>query len=452
MPSVIAGRFELLSQAGTGGMSSVYRARDHQTNRIVAVKVLKLDRPFDLARFAREAELLASVIHPNVVDYVAHGEADGVHYLVQEWVDGITLGTQLSTVGVTALEGVAIGLGVARALDAAHSMGAVHRDIKPNNIILAGGEPDRVKLVDFGIARLANDAGVLTKTGVLVGTPAYMSPEQARGSIQIGPQTDVWALGCVLFESLAGRTPFAGATPSAIRAKVLLGEPPSLESLCPEAPDELVELVHEMLTKDITVRPADGGVVVSRLLALPPIPEGPRRRFGAPISPTDAIMRVKPARGSAPRPAPSAFIMFNALASAGQAPPDRDSELAKIAERHRMDLHVFDDGSAVFSSLESGKEGALDAARAALDLQHDVGDGAISVFGQAPDDDTICDAIDRGSELAERATMAALFGEIVDGEAAVVHVDDIIADLVVDEMPVDTTEGGRVLRGNPRRG
>ncbi|MGE5185783.1 MAG: protein kinase domain-containing protein, partial [Acidobacteriota bacterium] len=338
-----------------------------------------------------------------------------------------------------------------RALDAAHSIGAVHRDIKPNNIILAGGEPDRVKLVDFGIARLANEAGVLTKTGVLVGTPSYMSPEQARGSIHIGPATDVWSLGCVLFESLAGRTPFAGATPSAIRAKVLLGEPPPLESLVPEAPDELCALVHEMLSKDIAVRPADGGAVVSRLLALPPIPEGPRRRFGAPPPATDSLVRARPAQGSAPRPAPSAFVMFNALVSAGNEPKDRDGELAKIAERHRMDLHVFDDGSAVFAAHEPGKEGALDAARAALELQQDVGDGAISVFGQAPNDDTICDSIDRGSELAERAAMTALFGEIVDGQGPVVHVDEIIADLVVDELPVEESEDGRVLRGTPRR-
>jgi hypothetical protein len=443
--SVIAGRFEMLSQAGAGGMSSVFRARDLQTSRIVAVKVLKLDRPFDLARFAREASTLASVHHPHVVDYVAHGQAEGIHFLVQEWVDGITLGTQMTTLGTTALEGVAISLGVARALEATHAVGIVHRDIKPNNIILAGGEADRVKLVDFGIARLANESGVLTKTGVLVGTPAYMSPEQARGSINLGTQTDVWSLGCVLFEALTGRTPFSGATPSAIRAKVLLGEPPSLEAMCAEAPDELVALVADMLTKDITMRPTDGGAVVARLLGLPPIPQGPRRRFGAPMQPTDAIMR-KPARGSAPRPAPSAFVMFNAL-----APADNDDKLARIAERHRLDLHVFDDGSAVFASHEEGQAGALEAARAALELQEDIGDGAISVFGQANDDDTICDAIDRGSELAERAAMTALFAEVVDGEGPAIHVDDAIADMIVDEIPIERSDEGVVLRGSRRR-
>src|SRR5258706_4815007 len=157
-------------------MSSVYRARDLATSHTVAVKVLKLDRPYDLVRFGREAQTLASVSHPNVVGYVAHGEADGVHFLVQEWVDGITLGTQMSTLGVTAPEGVSIAIGVARALEATHSFGIVHRDIKPSNVILAGGEVGRVKLVDFGVARLANDAIVLTRSGVLVGTPAYMSP------------------------------------------------------------------------------------------------------------------------------------------------------------------------------------------------------------------------------------------------------------------------------------
>jgi serine/threonine protein kinase len=447
----IGGRFELLSQAGTGGMSSVYRARDLTSGRTVAVKVLKLDRPYDLVRFGREANTLASVHHPNVVAYVAHGEADGVHFLVQEWVDGITLATQMATLGTTAREGVAIALGVARALEATHALGVVHRDIKPSNVILAGGEVGRVKLVDFGVARLANEAGVLTKSGVLVGTPAYMSPEQAKGSIHIGPAADVWALGCVLFETLGARTPFAGPTPQAIRAKVLLGEPPSLDALCPEAPDELVQLVYDMLTKDIAGRPTDGNATVERLYALPPVPEGPRRVFGEPTLSTDSMVRQRPARGSAPRPAPSAFVMFNALAPiSGDGPSDRDAELAKIAQRHRMDLHVFDDGSAVFASYHHGKEAALDAARAALDLQDDIdpGEGAISVFGsEGNNDDTIADAIDRGATLAERAAMSALFGEVVDGQAAAVLVDDLIADLVIDEIPIDRTDEGAVLRG-----
>jgi len=442
--SRIGGRFELLSQAGTGGMSSVYRARDLQTGRNVAVKVLKLDRPYDLVRFGREAHMLAAVDHPNVVGYVAHGEDDGVHYLVQEWVDGITLGTQMGTLGVTAREGVAIALGVARALEATHAIGVIHRDIKPSNIILAGGLVDRVKLVDFGVARLANEAGVLTKSGVLVGTPAYMSPEQARGSILIQPSADVWALGCVLFETLSARTPFSGATPQAIRAKVLLGEPPSLDALCPESPDELVQLVYDMLTKDPTGRPTDGGAAVARLLALPPVPEGPRRVFGEPTLSTDSMVRARPARGSAPRPVPSAFVMFNALAPVA----GRDAELESIAQRHRMDLHVFDDGSAVFASYEHGKEAALDAARAALDLHEDIepGEGAIAVFGAAGNDDTIAEAIDRGATLAERAAMSALFGEVVDGQAAAIQVDDMIADFVVEELPIDRTEEGAVLR------
>ena len=428
-------------------MSSVFRARDVTTGQTVAVKVLKLDRPYDLVRFGREAGLLASVHHPNVVAYIAHGQDEtGVNFLVQEWVDGITLGPQMSTLGTTVVEGIAVALGVSRALEASHSIGAVHRDIKPNNIILAGGEVDRVKLVDFGVARLANEAGVLTRSGVMVGTPAYMSPEQAKGSIHIGPQADVWALGCVLFEMMSARTPFSGATPQAIRAKVLLGDPPSLEALCPEAPDELVELVYEMLQKDPDRRPADGGAVVARLYALPPIPDGPRRCFGQPVTGTDSMIRQRTPRGSAPRPMPSAFVMFNALAPV----VGRDEELAKIAERHKMDLHVFDDGSAVFASYEEGKHGALEAARAALEVQGSVGEGAISVFGAAGNDDTVAQAIDRGATLAERAAMGALFGEVVDGEAGAIQLDDVIADLLVEELPVDRSDEGAVLR-SPRK-
>src|SRR6185503_16151087 len=170
----------MLSQAGTGGMGSVFRARDVKTGRIVAVKVLKLDRMFDLARFEREAAMLASVTSDHIVDYIAHGEAEGIHFLAQEWVDGITLSTHEQTIGTTVSDAVVIAHGIARALGAIHKLGVIHRDIKPANIILAGGEIERIKLVDFGIARQTDSAGVLTRTGMLVGTPSYMSPEQAR--------------------------------------------------------------------------------------------------------------------------------------------------------------------------------------------------------------------------------------------------------------------------------
>jgi hypothetical protein len=445
---VIAGRFEMLAQAGAGGMSTVFRARDLQTSRVVAVKILKLDRPFDLKRFAREAQLLAQVRHENVVDYVAHGESDGVHYLAQEWVDGVTLATQTSTIGTTAREAVTIASGVARALAATHALGVIHRDIKPPNVILVGGSPHRVKVVDFGIARLANDAGVLTRTGVLVGTPAYMSPEQARGAIHIEPAADVWSLGCLLFELLTGRAAFAGKTHAAIRAKVLLGEHASIEASCPEAPRELVALVDDMLHKDASLRPADGSAATERLAALPEVADGPRRRFGH--SEHATLSARVGGRGSKPG---RAFVMFRAIAHADGAapPPERDAQLANIAKLHHMDVHLFDDGSAVLASHSEGKQAALAAAFAAIEVHREVPSGAVSVFGVGGAGDSVNAAIDRGAVLAEHAAMSALFGEVVDDSGARVYADDTIVELVGGDLAIERAPEGAVVRAARRK-
>ena len=276
---VLGGRFQPLAQAGRGAMGSVYRARDLDTGQIVALKVLTLDRPFDLVRFGREATLLAKIQHPHVVNYVHHGQSDGVHYLVQEWVEGPTLADKLHATGVSVAEVVALAIGLAGALEAVHARGIIHRDIKPANLILAGDRFDRVKLVDFGIARLASDAGVLTRAGKLVGTPSYMAPEQARGLINLEAAADVWAFGCVLYEALGGRVAFDGRSPAAVRAKVLLNEPSELAPLCPEAPAPLLELVRSMLAKDPMKRPTTAQLV-ERLGAISAATDGPRRKVG----------------------------------------------------------------------------------------------------------------------------------------------------------------------------
>lgn len=211
---ILGVHFELLAEAARGGMGSVYRGRDLRTNRMVAIKVLNLSNASDHVRFERECQVLARLHHPNVVGYVAHGASpEGTRFLVQEWVDGITLSTQIQTLGLTARDAIKVAIGVSDALGAAHALGAVHRDVKPANIILDAGDPDRVKLVDFGIARMEADAGVLTRAGILVGTPSYMAPEQARGLVAITPAADVWALGCVLYEAISGRKAFAGRSP-----------------------------------------------------------------------------------------------------------------------------------------------------------------------------------------------------------------------------------------------
>jgi serine/threonine protein kinase len=449
---LVADRFELLAHAGRGGMGSVFRARDRISGRVVAVKVLALDRPFDLVRFGREATLLATVHHPNVVEYVAHGMSGNLHYLAQEWVDGTTLFAQMQAVGITVAEAVDVAIGVASALGATHALGMVHRDIKPTNIILVDGDPRRVKLVDFGIARLASEAGVLTRTGMMVGTPSFMAPEQARGLVGIDSAVDVWALGCVLYEALAGRPAFDGRTAAAIRAKVILNRPTPLALLCPDAPDGLIELVEAMLEKDPGRRPASGPSLDARLRALLPVPEGERRRSGHVAQPPTIPMPIRPPKREAPREPEEVTGCYVLITPAEpEQPTAMPGELAKVAERHNCDVHEFDDGSALLVARTAGKAGAIEAARAALALRDGVvSDAAMSVFGKG-NDDTLADAIDRGSRLLERAMMGTLFGDLVDETAAEprevgVPVDDVIARLVAADLPIASTPDGQVLR------
>jgi len=438
----LGGRFQLLAHSGRGGMGSVYRARDLDTGHVVALKVLTLDQPFDLVRFSRESTLLATVHHPNVVDYVAHGESDGVHFLVQEWIDGVTLAEWLHATGVTVAEAVTVAIGLARALEATHARGIIHRDIKPANIILADDRFDRVKLVDFGIARLTSEAGVLTRTGKLVGTPSYMAPEQTRGSLDLEAATDIWSLGCVLYEALSGRVAFDGRSPAAVQAKVLLTEPPKLEDLCPEAPDDLLALVSAMLAKDPAKRPASGGSLVARLCAMPAITEGPRRRVGGVGTATVAMPLRRARHTQVEEPAAGCFVLVAPVDVPATSPSDN---VAKVAERHQMNIHMFDDGSTLLVAKQAGKEGAVGAARAALELREEVPDGAVSVFGQSIED-SLSDAIERGSMLLERGMMGTLFGDLVGEDQRVVHIDEVIADLIASDLPVASTIEGPVLR------
>ncbi len=441
--SVLADRFELLARAASGGMGSVWRGRDRKTGAIVAVKILALDRPFDLVRFERESQLLAELRHPNVVGYVAHGVSEAIHYLVQEWVDGITLSTQLATIGTNTVEAVRLGIGIADALGAAHDHGIIHRDVKPANVILDGGEVERIKLVDFGIARLASDAGVLTRTGVLIGTPSYMAPEQARGSVVITPAADVWSLGCVMYEALTGRKAFAGRTPEAVRAKVLLAPPESISTNCPEASPELVELVHAMLAKNPVDRPFSGTRTAELLRALPPQVSGPRRRVGLPEQST-AIMPARKKKEDSGSGAANCFIYFTAApAEDNEVPPPQIERVKRISDKFELEMHELEDGSVIMKAKESGHQGAVAATRAALELKEDLFDGAVSVFAQAFDE-TLAEALERGAETQAQVAMENLFAEVMEREMTI-RVDDEIAQLVCEEIAIDRTDAGPVV-------
>jgi serine/threonine protein kinase len=275
--NVITRRFEVEEKIGSGGMSTVYRACDRETRRKVALKVLRRGGPADAERFDREARVLADLTHPAIVRYVAHGETDeGDPYLAMEWLDGEDLAERLLRSKLAPSDAVKLGVQVAEALGEAHARGIVHRDIKPSNIFLEGGEIGRVKLLDFGMARWSQVARMATITGTVLGTPAYMAPEQARGDKKVGPQADVFALGCVLFECLTGKAAFAGDHMLATLTKLLLDEPPKVRSENSDVPPALAAVVERMMDRDPARRPANGVEAATSLTRLTASSEGPR--------------------------------------------------------------------------------------------------------------------------------------------------------------------------------
>ena len=288
------GPYEILEPLGRGGMGEVYRAHDSRLRRDVAVKVLHphlLDANH-IERFQREARVLAVLGHPNVASVHDLDEAGGITFLVMELVEGETLAERLVTGPLPIPEVLAVARQVAAALDAVHEKGIVHRDLKPANIKLT---PDGVvKVLDFGIAKTTPrfapsqpdlpTATVATREGLVIGTDAYMSPEQARGQ-DVDRRTDVWAFGCVLFEMLTGRPAFAKATTADTIAAVIERDV-DLSAIPPQAPPALQRLVRRCLQRDIRERLRDMGDARFDLEDLawdPQVPAGgiPRRRIAA---------------------------------------------------------------------------------------------------------------------------------------------------------------------------
>ncbi len=266
------GRFRIERLAGTGGMGAVYRAFDQQSGRVVALKLLHSEPSGAHAqeRFLREARLLAELEHPGIVAHYDHGISDdGVHFLAMEWLEGEDLATLLRSRLLTVRAAFRLLERVAGALAVAHAHGVVHRDIKPGNLFLVGGDLEQPRLLDFGVARTQATAS-LTKTGVLVGTPNYMAPEQARGEPHISPAADVFSLGCVLYECLTGKPPFHAEHLVAILAGIVLDEPRPIRRPMPPAHQALL---MSMLAKQRDMRPANAQALVDTLRSLGEPPE-----------------------------------------------------------------------------------------------------------------------------------------------------------------------------------
>ncbi len=196
MEAAIAGRFAIEGEAGRGGMGTVFRARDAASGERVALKLLRDLSADDAERFARESAVLAELRHPAIVRYIAHGiTGSGQPYLAMQWLEGETLAQRLARGPLPPADAAVLLLRAAEGLAHAHERRVLHRDIKPSNLFLEAGDPARAMLVDFGVARWIDDRHPITTTGALVGTPGYMAPEQARGSRELDPRTDVFALG-----------------------------------------------------------------------------------------------------------------------------------------------------------------------------------------------------------------------------------------------------------------
>ncbi len=250
-------------------MGEVFRGKDRTTGEEVAVKVLLDASPSDRARFEREAQALVELRHPGIVRYVAHGATRRDEpYLVMEWLSGLDLHKRLYGGKLEISDVMKLGMRVASALGAAHVRGVVHRDLKPANLFLVNGNVDLAKVLDFGVVRLGG-AARMTTTGTMLGTPGYMAPEQVRGERnRVDPRADVFALGAVLFECLTGRPAFEGGQVTALLMRILTEEVPSARSLVPEIPEGLSDLVARMLSKDPSMRPANGAEVFQALVAL----------------------------------------------------------------------------------------------------------------------------------------------------------------------------------------
>jgi tetratricopeptide (TPR) repeat protein len=421
---VVADRFQVEHRAGEGGMAAVYRAVDRQTGAPVALKITRFEAS---DRFSREARLLQELDHPGIVRYIAHGTTLDGPFLAMEWLEGEDLKQRLARQPLTVDESVHMACSVAAALAAAHARNIIHRDIKPANVWLVGGDPSRVKLLDFGIARVdaathaiadadADDPTHRTAAGVVLGTPAYMAPEQIRGASTVDARADVYSLACVLFRCLAGRTPFVASEFVALLGKAVLEQPPRLSDFVPTAPAALDDLIARSLAKDPAERPQSATELARELqlsLEAPPDTVRPSVRSAEITAIEQRLVSVILFRGGATEAVRSAV------------------------EAHGARLEPLIGGSAVV--LLEGHDTAADEARraaaCALALRDEAGVQAMALatgraqLGNVP----IGEVLDRA---------AALLAEGAGG----IRVSDVTSSLLGDSFD---TRGG--LLGGPRQ-
>lgn len=443
---VVGERFRLEAFVGQGGMARVFRALDLATNEPVALKVL-LDEEANRARFDREAEVLASLKHPSIVRYIAHGASDRHAYIAMEWLSGEPLGRRFHKPMAIA-DVTSVFLRISEALAVAHERGIVHRDLAPGNVILIGGDIHNPKLLDFGIARVGGAQRELTRRGALLGSMGYMAPEQARGDKQIDARADVFALGCLMFHALTGKRLFEGGDSLAYLVRVVVEDAPRLGTLRQDAPPWLDALLARMLARSPADRPPNAGALARELNRMASLDNEETTTDGTTLDTTGSLGAVEQR------------VRCILLITPPDIPNDRSGGFANarallepIAASLEGTVESLVDGHLLvsFRNARTSAEEAARAARCALSFGASIqGERAAIVAVQSAGETLISTTLDGLLPALERAP------------ADTVAVDDVTAGLLGARFDVggderglflvgerDVAEHSRTLLGNP---
>ncbi|MCX4241508.1 serine/threonine-protein kinase [Paraliomyxa miuraensis] len=412
--------YRILGHVASGGMGNVYAATSLRTHRKVALKLVRPENhtPATAERILREVRALSGLSHPGIVEYVDHGTTpEGIPYLAMEWLDGVDLDDRLHHGPLSIDDALALAVRVAEALAAAHEHGVIHRDIKPSNIFLVGGRPSDARLLDFGVARLLTHTWTLTLPGKVIGTPDYMSPEQARGAPDLDPRADLFSLGCVLHECLCGEPAFVGEHVMAVLAKVLMENPPRLGRLVPEIPVVLEEIVARLLEKDRERRIGNARELAQRLRSLVDGNDEPLELISEALTQDEQVL---------------CSVLFFRGRSEDVADP---IDLTELAKEHLGHDHTLVDGTRliVMDCGGAASDQAATTARCALALRERAPHYAIAVasgHGIVTGRSIMGQVLDRGADLLLR------------GRPGNICIDDVTASLLDPSFEVaDGTSG-----------
>ncbi|MEZ4312065.1 MAG: protein kinase [Polyangiaceae bacterium] len=450
---VLAGRFEIERLAEKGGMGAVFRALDLATGQPVALKVLHPYALTEASRMLREAHALMKVRHPGIVRYVTHGALDDERpYLAMEWLEGEDLRQCLKRRSLRMGETVALGFRVAEALSHAHAAGIVHRDIKPSNLFLVGGQVAQVKIIDFGVARVPEPARDATSYGAVIGTIAYMAPEQARGAREVTSLADVFSLGCVLFECATGKRAFSGDDAMAVLAKVLVTELPRAREVNLNVPRALDRLLSQMLSKEASDRPQSAEVAKAL--------DGLTERTMSGETSTDhppPSMRV-PVLTGGERRVSSIVVVRPAARVAGPedittsktAVQSEVSRLTRLFGPDSARVERLADGTvfAIVAGKTAAQDQALVAAQCALALRSELSVGAMSLVtgsSEVSGGQWVGEALERAAALVRTEERRIAAG--AKGAGRWVRIDEVTAALLGGRAVVEKDEHGARIEG-----